>query len=255
MDKLAFNAAATIDEQRLARQVLAHEMANVNTTGFKKSFEVSLKAYKADGNGFDSRFQPQIFHNDAIPMVQGALMATGRDLDIAMGDSTVLGVTSDSGALAFTRRGDLALSPSGVLQTATGNTVKAEGGGVITVPAGFSINIANDGQVYATDPAQPGVPQPVQIGQLLLRDASQTSLIRTRDGLFQPKDLPAGSDFANGTKPVSITSKALESSNVNAMETLVKLIEQSRSFETQVRTIKESQTVDEAGASMMKLGS
>ena len=102
MDKLAFNAAATIDEQRLARQVLAHEMANVNTTGFKRSFEASLKAYKAEGNGFDSRFQPQVFHNDTIPMVQGSLMATGRDLDIAMGDSTVLGVTSESGALAFT---------------------------------------------------------------------------------------------------------------------------------------------------------
>ena len=46
MDRLAFNASAAITEMRLARQALANEMANMTTTGFKRSYDVSLKAFK-----------------------------------------------------------------------------------------------------------------------------------------------------------------------------------------------------------------
>ena len=104
MDRLAFNAAASVNEQRLARQVLAHEIANVNTTGFKRSYEVVLQAYKADGQGFDSRHQPQIVSKDQIQLKPGPLIATGRDLDILLNDSTVLGVNAPNGETAFTRR-------------------------------------------------------------------------------------------------------------------------------------------------------
>ena len=51
MERLAFNSSAAITEMRLARQVLANEMANLSTTGFKRSFEVSMKAFKASGEG------------------------------------------------------------------------------------------------------------------------------------------------------------------------------------------------------------
>jgi flagellar basal-body rod protein FlgF len=50
----------------------------------------------------------------------------------------------------------------------------------------------------------------------------------------------------------SLTNQTLESSNVNALEVMVKLMEQSRSFEQQVNVIKQSKDADEAGASMMK---
>ncbi len=144
MDKLAFNAVAAINEQRLTRQVLAHEMANVNTTGFKKSFESSLKAFKADGQGFDTNYQPQVVHSDQIQLTPGPQMVTGRDLDISMNNSTVMGVTAPNGELAFTRRGDLRVNVNGVLETSTGAVVKAEGGGQISVPQGFKVNIGDD---------------------------------------------------------------------------------------------------------------
>ena len=67
MDRLAFNAAATINEMRMARQQLSHEMANMNTNGFKKSYEVALIAHKASGQGFDSRFQPLAVPTDQVP--------------------------------------------------------------------------------------------------------------------------------------------------------------------------------------------
>jgi flagellar basal-body rod protein FlgF len=97
--------------------------------------------------------------------------------------------------------------------------------------------------------ADPGV----QVGRIMMRDASQAQLERREDGLFQVIG-SEGADITNGTQRPSLTSKALEGSNVNAMELMIKLMDQSRSFEQQVRIIKESKTGDEQGASMLKLG-
>ena len=77
-------------------------------------------------------------------------------------------------------------------------------------------------------------------------------LIKRTDGLYAVDEKPLGTDFASGTEPVSLTPQALEGSSVNPMASMVKLIEQSRSFEHQVRIIKESKSNDESGASMMK---
>ena len=254
MERLVFNSTAAMNEQRLSRQVLAHEMSNINTTGFKRTYEVAMKAFKADGQGFDTRFQPQAIHTDLVQLTPGPMITSGRDLDIMMNDATVMGVTAPNGELAFTRRGDLHLNVNGVLETGANHVVQAEGGGVITVPAGFKVTIADDGQVYAADPAQPGVQQPAVIGQIMLRDASQTPLARRQDGLFKVDGQTVGSNFASGPNRATITTGVLEGSNVNPMETMVRLIEQSRTFENQVRMIKEAKSNDESGASMMKLG-
>ncbi len=253
MDRLAFNASAAITEMRLARQALANEMANITTTGFKRSYEVSLKAFKAEGEGFDSNYQPQAQHADFIKLAPGPLMATGRDLDILMNDQTVLGVQAPNGELAFTRRGDLQLNVNGVLQTGNGHPVLGENQSPITVPSGFKATITQDGGVYIHDPSQPGTRQETQIAQLLLRDASKTPLTRREDALFRAHDKPSGADFASGPVKTSVTTQALEGSNVSPTEAMVKLIEQSRMFEQQVRMVKASQENDQSGSSMLKL--
>ena len=91
------------------------------------------------------------------------------------------------------------------------------------------------------------------IAQLMMRDASNTNLIKRHDGLFAVDEAPPGTNIANGTEPVSLTPQALEGSSVNPMVMMVKLIEQSRNFEHQVRIVKESKSNDESGASMMKI--
>jgi flagellar basal-body rod protein FlgF len=253
MERLAFNSSAAITEMRLARQVLANEMANMTTTGFKRSFEVSMKAFKADGGGFDSSFQPQAAHMDFIQLKPGPLIATGRDLDIHLNDHTVLGVQAPNGETAFTRRGDLQVSVDGVLQTGNGHPVMGEGNTPITVPPDLKVSIADDGGVYVSNPSQPGIQTQELVGNLMLRDASETPLTRREDGLFKAHDKPSGSDFASGPMKVSVISRALEGSNVNPQEAMVKLIEQARMFEQQVRMVKSSHDNDQAGASMMKL--
>ena len=253
MERLAFNSSAAITEMRLARQVLANEMANMTTTGFKRSFEVSMKAFKADGGGFDSSFQPQAAHMDFIQLKPGPLIATGRDLDIHLNDHTVLGVQAPNGETAFTRRGDLQVSVDGVLQTGNGHPVMGEGNTPITVSPDLKVSIADDGGVYVSNPSQPGIQTQELVGNLMLRDASETPLTRREDGLFKAHDKPSGSDFASGPMKVSVISQALEGSNVNLQEAMVKLIEQARMFEQQVRMVKSSHDNDQAGASMMKL--
>jgi flagellar basal-body rod protein FlgF len=251
MDRLAFNAAAAINEGRTARQMTTNELANVATPGFKRSFEAAMMTLKVKGAGFESRLQPQAFSTDNINLKPGVIIKTGRDLDVAMDDQAVMGVTAPNGDLAFTRRGDLKLNANGVLETGTGALVRGQNGGPITIPPGYLVNINKDGAVYATNPSQPGVATPVLIDRILLRDASQTAIERREDGLYRVVGKP-NEDIPVTGKLTTLTSQTLEGSNVNAMEVMVKLMDQSRSFEMQVNVIKQSKDVDESGGSMMR---
>jgi flagellar basal-body rod protein FlgF len=229
-----------------------NEMANVSTVGFKRSFEAAVRAIKVEGSGLSTRHQPQSFSEDYISMKPGSLMATGNKLDIALRDSSVLGVSAPNGELAFTRRGDLRLSAKGTLENGSGHPVRSQGGAVITAPPGVMLSIQSDGSVFGTDPVATGNVPPVLLGNLLLRDASQTKLQRREDGLYQVAGAAAGQDITPGPNLPSLTSGALEGSNVNPMEVMVKLIEQSRSFEQQINMIKEAKTTDESSQTMMK---
>ena len=252
MDRLAFNAAAAINEMRTGRQMTTNELANVATPGFKRSFESAMMTLKVQGAGFESRLQPQAYASDNINMKPGVIVKTGRDLDVAMDEQTVMGVVASNGELAFTRRGDLKLNGSGVLEMGTGALVRGQNGGPITIPPGFFVKISKDGSIFATNPAQAGVAVPVLIDRILLRDASQVSLERREDSLYKIVGKPAGEDIPVTGKLATLTPETLEGSNVNAMEVMVKLMDQSRSFEMQVNVIKQSKDVDESGGSMMR---
>lgn len=250
MDRLVFNSGAAIREQATVRQSLVNELANIATTGFKRSYEVALRSVKAEGDGFDTRYQSQAVADQRIQLNPGPVMATGRPLDIAIAGKAVLGVQAENGELAFSRRGDLRLGVNGALEDGQGRLVMGQGGPV-TVPPGFLVSINPDGTVFATDPNQPAAPG-VFIDQLLLRDASQVNLSRRADGLFMVDGQAPGSDFASGPEAPRLIPQALEGSNVNAVTTMVKLMDHSRTFEAQIRVIKEAKSLDESGSSMMR---
>jgi flagellar basal-body rod protein FlgF len=178
-------------------------------------------------------------------------MATGRPLDIALADKTVLTVQAPNGDIAFTRRGDLKINTQGQLENGSGHLVLGNGG-PIAVPPGLMVSINPDGTVYAKDPAQPSTAPSVLIDQLRLRDATDANLGRRQDGLFKVDGEPDGTDIALGDAQPRLIPQALEGSNVSAIEAMTRLIDHSRSFETQIRIIKETKGLDESGASMMK---
>jgi flagellar basal-body rod protein FlgF len=251
MDRLVFTSNATIKEQATARQVLVNDLANVSTTGFKSSYDVALQSVKVEGAGFDTRYQAQTIARDLIRMDPGPIMATGRPMDVAMAGSTVLTVQAPNGDLAFTRRGDMKVNIQGQLENGSGHLVLGEGG-PITIPPGLLVSVNPDGSIYARDPAQVGPAADVLIDRLRLRDTSGVSLGRREDGLFKVSEKPDGTDIALTEQLPQLIPQALEGSNVSAIEAMTRLIDHSRSFETQIRVIKEMKGLDESGASMMK---
>ena len=251
MDRLVFTSNATIKEQATARQVLVNDLANVSTVGFKSSYDVALQSVKVEGAGFDTRYQAQSLARDLVRMDPGPVMATGRPMDVAMAERAVLTVQAPNGDQAFTRRGDLKVNIQGLLENGSGHLVLGEGG-PIAIPPGLLVNINPDGTIYARDPAQVGPAADVLVGQLRLRDATGVSLARREDGLFKVSEKPDGTDIALTDQLPRVIPQALEGSNVSAIEAMTRLIDHSRSFETQIRVIKEMKGLDESGSSMMR---
>jgi flagellar basal-body rod protein FlgF len=253
MDRLAFNASAAIAESRTAQHMVNNELANVSTPGFKRSFESAMVSVTAVGAGFSSRIQPKSLNVDTIIMTAGiALIATGNDLDIAMNDKAVLGVTGKDGTVAYTRRGDLRVSAKGILETGNGHAVLGKGGSPITIPPGFKAVINTDGAIYADNPSNVGVAKPVLIDRLMLRDAEGIKLSRRTDGLFGVEGKPNGAEIPSSKALLTVNPKCLEGSNVNALSVMVRLMDLSRSFEQNVNVIKQSKDADESGATMMR---
>jgi flagellar basal-body rod protein FlgF len=254
MDRLVFTANTAMSEYRLDRQSLTHELANVSTTGFKKAYQIANRAVRVEGNGFDSRFLPRATTSPQIDLTEGTRQFTGNPLDLAMNDSTVLGVQAENGDLAWTRRGDLRIDPNGFLRTAENYLVLDETGAPLEVPDRFlATEIAEDGTLYQRNPSNPAEPAQ-EFGRLSLKDASETSLARREDGLFFPlENTEDGMDFENGPKATSVSVGSLEGSNVNVVHTLVKFIDHTRSFEMQTKIIKEMKDNDSSGAAMMRI--
>lgn len=251
MDRLIFNAAATIAEQAQNRQKMTNELANLSTIGFKKSYDQALRSLKSEGDGFDTRYQVRLYERDLIQLTPGTLIATGRPMDIALEDAAVLGVQAPNGELAFTRRGDLRVNAQGLLENGAGHVVLGANG-PITIPQGFDVRINTDGSVYASDPAQAGPQAGQLIDQLIMRDARSSPLMRREDGLFKVFGQPDGADIPQGETLPRLVAQALEGSNVNAIEAMTRMIDHSRTFELQIRAIKEAKSLDESGASMMR---
>ena len=254
MDRLVFTATTAMSEYRLDRQNMTHELANVTTTGFKKAFQVANRSVRVEGDGFDSRFLPRASTSPQIDLKSGPRQMTGRSLDLAFDNSTVLAVQSDSGELAWTRRGDLRMDPEGFLRTGEGYLVLDDSAAPLQLPLDFiRFQVADDGVISFIDSEDPES-GPQAIARLGIKDASETKLGRREDGLFKPLDnTEDGFDFEDGPNVASLTSGSLEGSNVSTVHTLVKFIDHSRSFEMQTKIIRDMKDNDTSGAAMMRL--
>ena len=247
MDRLV-NTALTAMRGAMARQAsIANNLANANTVGFRAEI-ANAETRWIKGDTFDTRAQAseQVI---AADMAQGAVTATGNSLDVAVDGDALLSVQAQDGSEAYTRRGDLKVTDSGLLTTGNGLAVLGEGGPIV-LPQMDSVSIAQDGSIW-------GVPQggdpanPQQVDQLKLVNAAGSSIAKGKDGLFR--------EVNGGALPpdplATVTSGSLEGSNVNATDALIQMIEASRAYETQVKMIDTAKQLDDGGASLMRLDS
>ena len=123
MDRLAFTSLAAVNNQSEIRAQITNNLANVSTVGFKESFALASQTVDVKGDGFESRASVAVDSKDIINLMPGVPNQTGRAMDIAMQAATVLGVQADNGEIGFTRRGDLRVSPTGLIENAAGHLV------------------------------------------------------------------------------------------------------------------------------------
>ena len=247
MDKLVYTAATGLQARMAAQAAIANNMANASTTGFRAD-RVVFDQIQVKGGG--ARFEARSpTANDVIDADRspGAVQSTGRNLDVAMnGNDTWLAVQASDGGEGYTRRGDLSVAPSGVLQTGDGFIVQGQGG-PITLPPYSSLTIGADGTVSIVP--QGGDGKPTVVDRLKLVSAKGTDTIKGLDNLLKVRGGGALPDDLDAT----VTGGALEASNVNMTQALVDMIENQRAYEVQAKLMSEAKTMDESSASVMRL--
>lgn len=245
MDRLV-NTALTAMRGAMARQSsIANNLANANTVGFRAEI-ANAETRWIKGDELNTRAQ-QAEQVIAADMAQGAITQTGNPLDVAMNGDALLAVQGSNGEEAYTRRGDLKLSDSGLLTTGDGLPVLGEGG-PITLPPADSLTIAQDGSIWIV-PQGGEASNPQRIDALKLVSPVGSSIAKGTDGLFRETNGGALPQDPLGT----VTSGSVEGSNVNATASLVAMIEASRAWETQVKMIDTAKQLDDGGASLMRL--
>jgi len=222
-------AKSTLEQQAS----VSHNLANVSTTGFRAEMN-AFRAVPVQGEGGATRTFV-VDSTTGADFAPGAIQNTGRDLDVAVQGKGWIAVQAADGTEAYTRAGNLRLSPNNELVTASGNAVLGDGGPV-AIPSDTRVTIGGDGTV-STVPTDNRVSQNSTVGRIKLVNPPEGELERGGDGLFRLRS--GGASPIDDT--VRLVSGAVESSNVNAVECMVSMITLSRQFDMQMKLLQNAE--------------
>ena len=247
MDRLIYTAMTAMNAAMDRQRVVANNLANASTPGFRQEIFAVTPATLKDGS-LEARAMARGNVRGA-DMSAARVVPTGNPLDVALEGKALLAFQApDRQGEIYSRRGDLKVAASGVIENGEGLAVLGESGTPITVPPGFSIAIAADGTIMARDPAAPNAPAEA-IDKLRLVNPEGSPLAKGIDSFLK---VPGG-----GVLPPDPTARltpgALEMSNVETADTLVQMIEAQRAFEQRAKIIATAGDLDEASSSLMTL--
>ncbi len=246
MDRMLYVAMSGAKETLLAQATNSHNLANANTTGFLADLQ-QFRSMPVFGDGYPTRVYAMSERPD-IDFKSGSIIQTGRELDVALNGKGWIAVQAADGSEAYTRRGDLKLDANGQLMTGNGLPVIGNGG-PIAIPPAEKIDIAPDGTI-SIRPLGQAVNELATVDQIKLINPDNADMEKGDDGLMRLKE---GAD----TEPDSslqLVSGALESSNVNVVDSMVDMIELSRRFEIQVKMMKTAEQMEEGSTSILRFG-
>lgn len=248
MTSAAMHIARTgLDAQDKRMQVISNNLANVNTTAFKKSrADFATLAYQVittpgANSTQDSQYATGLNLGTGVKIqgterldTEGELNQTGNSLDLALDGDGYFQIQMPDGTLAYTRAGNFSRSSEGQLITSDGYQVMPG----ITIPEGTtSITVGTDGTVSAVVPGQD---EAQQIGQI------QIASFPNAAGLQEIGDNYLRQTAASGEANLGIAGQdgrgnirqgMLEASNVNVVEELVDMIETQRAYEVNSKMI------------------
>ena len=215
--------------QEHALEVVANNLANVNTTGFKGDQLVFKQAISAANKDPKTASSVHVAVDKIVPdLRQGSMKATNRPLDAALdGPGFFVVATPDGDKLS--RDGSFSLRPDGVLEDDNGNLVRGLGG-LIRVPYGAPARIDNVGMVYAGD---------TPLDKLKIVDVQKPeTLHREAEGLW---GLTESQPYLADT-PLQVG--ALEQGNVNAVHWMVRMVNIQRAYEAYHRSMETINTME-----------
>jgi flagellar basal-body rod protein FlgG len=242
-------AATGMSAQEQNIEVIAHNVANINTTGFKRSrAEFTDLIYQNEriqgtaGRGKDATIPigAQIglgVRTAAIRSMnlQGSLTSTGNQLDLALNGRGYFQITTPSGDTVYTRDGAFAVNAQGQLVNGDGLLVSPN----IVVPiTATAVTVSQTGLVSATVPGQTTAQT---LGQLTLSNfVNEPGLMALGGNLFQPtaasgqptQGLPGDTSFG------TINQGYLEASNVDPVSEITNLISAQRAYEMNSKVIQ-----------------
>lgn len=236
---LAMTGAKQVAEQQATT---AHNLANLNTTGFRAQMD-SFRAVPVQGPSLPTRAYV-LDATTGSDFTQGTVQETGHALDVAVRGAGWIALQQPDGTEAYTRDGKLRLNENGVLTGAQGMAVASETG-AITAPTDARLSVAADGTISAIDTQG----KASALARIKLVNPPSQALVRGDDGLFR---LRSG-EAADADATVQVQSGLLEGSNVNAIDAMVSLISQSRSFELQMSLLKNAENNDAKAGQILQM--
>lgn len=247
MDRLIYTAM-TGASQTLGRQAaVAHNLANVTTTGYKAE-EHRLRAVQVQTHNDPRALPTRAFVVDASTHTdysQGAVVYTGRMMDLTVQSKGWIALAMPDGSEAYTRAGGLEVSVNGILQTRNGIPVQGDGG-PITIPPDSKVHIADDGTVSVVP--ETGAQNTVNaIGRIKLVNPPEADLLRGGDGLFRLR----GGEVAPAEPNVRLSPGYQEGSNVNPVTEMVTMISLARQFEMQIKMLQNADENDKSATQIL----
>lgn len=241
MPRSLHTAALGMSAQQTSVDNIANNLANANTTGYKRSRvvfqDLLYQSVQAGGEGESGSGAPpaslQVGHG-ATPIAtvrnftQGSFTETGNALDLAINGEGFFQVRRPDGSVAYTRDGTFTLSPEGTLVTQTGLPVEPS---ISVPPEAVEVNVNQEGIVSAR---LQGEAEPIEIGQIELARFPNAAGLRPEGGNVFAQTETSGEPFiaAPGRNGVGTVRQGfLEEGNVKVVQEMASLIQAQRAYE------------------------
>ncbi|MGR9073391.1 MAG: flagellar basal body rod protein FlgF [Gammaproteobacteria bacterium] len=244
MDRSLYIAMSGAKQTLLAQASNTNNLANSQTVAFKSDLD-QFRSQPVFGPGYPSRVYAMT-ERPGTNLAGGPIQTTGRELDVAVNGPGWIAVLGSDGREAYTRAGDLHITPEGLLQTGAGHTVVGNQG-PIAIPPSEKLEIGRDGTINAI-PLSENPNNIAVTDRIKLVDPPLALLVKGEDGLMRLKQGEALPDAG-----VKLVQGALEMSNVNAVEAMVNMIELSKNFDLQVKLMRETDENSAATARLMQM--
>lgn len=262
MIKSLFTAASGMKAQELNINVVSNNLANVNTTGFKKSraeFQdlmyqtlVEPGASTSQSTNAPSGIQVGLGVKPSSTnkiFTQGDLKSTGNQLDMAIEGQGFFQIQLPDGTSAYSRAGAFQLDDTGQILTGDGFVLQP----AITIPSdALSITIGQDGVVTVL---QPGSTTPTQVGQLQLNRFQNPAGLKSMGKNLYLETESSGSPTTGNPSENGfgrIAQGFLESSNVSVVEEVVTMIQAQKAYESSSKAINASDEMIQQALSLKR---